>query len=415
MSCLLFLKVRLRVQGKTGLIASLVENMSLDDLKRTIEPFFPLLALCARAHAHPDQAALLCEQAQGLQQWEGLPAQAEAHGLIPLLYTHFQAAGVAVPPAIKQQLLGYYMQHAHATRVRTQVLTDILTCFQHAGIDVLVLKGAALAHLVYPQPLLRPMRDIDILVRAEEVYRAYALLPEIGFTPPPGAHYGLGPDHHHLTAIKRAADGFSVSVEVHHALHLNERGDPLRYDAYAPTAQSFTLGGVTAWTLGREEMLWHIYRHAFCMPVGYEPLRLIWVADLLSLVEAWVDGLDWERVRRQYRAAWNVLPLLHSLSPWSDTVLQRLRLPIERQWSGVAMSYEGWPRYDLATFRARGQGMRQIVRDSVVPSPLWLRLTYGTGPSRRGYRRAWLAHQRWLIGQLGHLLARNLRRGSGAE
>jgi len=148
-------------------------------------------------------------------------------------------------------------------------------------------------------------------VRAEEVYRAYALLPEIGFTPPPGAHHGLGPDHHHLTAIKRVADGFSVSVEVHHALHLGERGDPLRYNAYAPTALSFTVGDVTAWTLGREETLWHIYRHTFCMPPGYEPLRLIWVVDLMSLVEAWVDVLDWERVRWQYPAAWNILPLLH--------------------------------------------------------------------------------------------------------
>ena len=133
---------------------------------------------------------------------------------------------------------------------------------------MLVLKGAALAHLIYPQPVLRPMRDIDILVRADEVYRAYALLPEIGFTPPPGAHHGLGPDHHHLTAIKRVADGFSVSVELHHALHLNERGHPLRYDAYAPTAQPFMVGGISAQTLGREETLWHIYRHAFCMPVG---------------------------------------------------------------------------------------------------------------------------------------------------
>src|SRR5262245_4737153 len=315
------------------------------------EPFFPLLALCARAQGHLDQAALLREHAQALQQWDGLPVLAEAHGLAPLMYTHLRAAGVAIPPAIKQQLQGYYMQHAHATQVRTQVLSDILRCYQAAGIDVLVLKGAALAHLVYPQPVLRPMRDIDILVRAEEVYRAYTLLPEIGFTPPPGAHHGLGPDHHHLTAIKRVADGFSVSVEVHHALHLNERGHPLRYDAYAPTAQFFTVGGVTAQTLGREETLWHIYRHAFCMPVGYEPLRLIWVADLISLVEAWVDVLDWERARSQYRAAWNVLPLLHSLSPWSDAVLERLKFPIERLPNAAGAAYEGWPRYTLAEQR----------------------------------------------------------------
>jgi hypothetical protein len=369
-----------------------------------VEPFFPLLAVCARSRAHPAQAALLCEHAQALQQWDDLPIQAEAHGLVPLLYTQLQAAGVAIPPAIKQQLLGYYMQHAHATQVRTQVLSDILTCYQTAGIDVLVLKGAALAHLVYPQPLLRPMRDIDILVRAEAVYHAYALLPEIGFTPSQGAHYGLGPDHHHLAAIKRAADGFSVSVEVHHALHLNERGDPLRYDAYAPTVQSFTIGGVSAQTLGREETLWHIYRHTFCMPVGYEPLRLIWVADLISLVEAWVDVLDWERMRRQYRAAWNVLPLLHSLSPWSEAVLERLRLPVARLPAGAGAAYVGWPRLTLA--EQRSKGLWQIGRDSFFPSPWWLRVQYGQGPSHAGYWRAWLEHQRWLWAQIRQVSAR---------
>jgi hypothetical protein len=372
-----------------------------------VEPFFPLLALCARSRAHLAQAALLRQHAQTLQQWDGLPAQAEAHGLVPLLYTHLQAAGIAIPPAIKQQLLGYYMQHAHATSVRTQVLTDILTCYQAAGIEALVLKGAALAQMVYPQPVLRPMRDIDILVRAEEVYRAYALLPQIGFTPPQGAHYGLGPDHHHLTAIKRTADGFSVSVEVHHALHLNERGHPLRFDAYAPTAQCFMLGGVTAQTLGREETLWHIYRHAFCMPLIYEPLRLIWVADLISLVEVWVDVLDWERVRKQYPAAWNVLPLLHSLSPWPKTVLERLKLPVERLPADASAAYEGWPRFTVA--EQRSKGLWRIARDSFFPSPWWLRVRYGEGPSPGSYWRAWLTHQRWLWQQMGHLIAREAR------
>ena len=378
-----------------------------------VEPFFPLLAVCARAQAHPAQTALLRERIQALQHWDGLPALAEAHGLVPLVYTHLQAAGVAMPPAIKQQLLGYSMQHAHATRVRTQVLSDILMCYRAAGIDALVLKGAALAHLVYPQPLLRPMRDIDILVRAEEVYRAYELLPEIGFAPPPGAHYGLGPDHHHLTAIKRIAEGFSVSVEVHHALHLNERGDPLRYDAYAPTAQSFTISGVAAKMLGREETLWHIYRHAFCMPLTYEPLRLIWVADLISLVEAWIDVLDWERVRRQYPAAWNVLPLLHSLSPWSEAVLERLGLPIEQLPAGASASYEGWPRFTLV--EQRSKGLWRVLRDSFFPSPWWLRVHYGEGPSRGGYWRGWLAHQRWLWEQIGHLIAREARQTANRQ
>jgi hypothetical protein len=337
---------------------------------------------------------------------------AEAHGLVPLLYTHLQAAGVALPPQVKQQLQGYYIQHAHATRVRAHVLTDILGRFQAAGIDVLVLKGAAIAYLVYPQPVLRPMRDIDILVRATDLYRAYELLPEIGFTPPPGAHHGLGPDHHHLTAIKRVADGFSVSVELHHALHLNEIGrEPQRFEAFAPTAQHFIVGSSSAQTLGREEMLWHLYRHTFCMPVSYEPLRLIWVADLISLVEAWADELDWERVRRQYGAVYRILPLLHSLSPWSDAIIERLKLPIARLPTHAGASYQGWPRYSLA--QQRTKGLLGILHDSIFPSPWWLRLYYGQGPSRSGYCWAWLAHQGWLWPQVGRVIANYTRLYTG--
>jgi Uncharacterised nucleotidyltransferase len=384
--------------------------MMRDDMTQHTNPtdrIDTLLALCARANGHPAQHERLAQLAGQLSSWEAIAERAETHGLVPLLYTHLHAAGVALPSSVKQQLLGYYMQHAHATRVRALVLADILARCRAEGIDVLVLKGAALAYLVYPQPALRPMRDIDILVRAEDVYRAYALLPEIGFTPPPGAHDGLDPNHHHLTAIKRVADGFSVSVEVHHALHLNEPGHPKRFDAFAPTAQTVMLGGHSAQTLGREETLWHIYRHAFCMPVGYEPTRLIWVADLISLVEAWIDTLDWERVRREYGAAYRILPLLHSLTPWSDTTLERLKLPVARLPSGAGASYQGWPRFPLAAHRIKGFG--RILRDSFFPSPWWLRLHYGQGPALGGYWRAWLVHQRAIWPQIGHVVVRDAR------
>ena len=79
------------------------------------------------------------------------------------------------------------MQHAHANHVRAKVLAEILDAFQDAGIQTLVLKGAALAHLVYPHPGLRVMRDVDILVSKSEARRAQARLAEMGFdAPPPG-------------------------------------------------------------------------------------------------------------------------------------------------------------------------------------------------------------------------------------
>ena len=122
---------------------------------------FSLLALCARAQGHPTQYQHLREQAANLTDWNTLPTQAESHGLTPLLYTHLQAADIPIPAPIKEQLQACAMQHSHANRVRAKVLAEVLEAFQTAGIDALVLKGAALAHLVYPQPGSRPMRDVD--------------------------------------------------------------------------------------------------------------------------------------------------------------------------------------------------------------------------------------------------------------
>jgi hypothetical protein len=45
-----------------------------------------------------------------------------------------------------------------------------------------------------------------------------------------------------------------------------------------------------------------------------------------------------------------------------------------------------------------------IAGDSFFPSPWWLRVSYGEGPSRGGYWKAWLAHQRWLWQQIGHVI-----------
>ena len=59
--------------------------------------------------------------------------------------------------------------------VRREALRAILLRLSEASVPVVVLKGAALAALVYPSPTLRPMGDIDLLVHARDRDRAEAL------------------------------------------------------------------------------------------------------------------------------------------------------------------------------------------------------------------------------------------------
>ena len=356
-----------------------------------------LLTLCACGAGHPTQTEHLRQQSRyinAIDAWADLPKHAELHGLGPLTYYHLQRVEGPLPSTVRRSLQGLFLRHRRANAIRAQALSDILVAFEVAGIPVLVLKGAALAHLVYPQPGLRPMRDIDLLVKPDDVAHARRLLGQLGFTLPPTPMHGIPADHHHLAAIKRVIDGLSVSIELHHALELHETDRPARtFDEFAPTALAFDLNGRAARTLSREAMLWHVYRHGFCVPLLYEPLRLIWLADLVSLVETWVHKIDWGLVRHRYPALWRVLPLFHALLPWSETVLDKLNAKV-RPFTARCPTYEGWPCYPIIGAQEKSAG--RTLYDTFLPSAWWLSVYYGEGGSLPGLWRAWLNHLRHL-------------------
>ncbi|RMF02595.1 MAG: hypothetical protein D6768_07875, partial [Chloroflexi bacterium] len=229
-----------------------------------------LLTLCARTHLHPADAEALARCAAQITDWSNVAARAEAQGLGPLLARHLQTAGVAPPKAIRRQLQALTVRHCHAFAVRMRALAQILAAFEQAGIPVRVLKGAALAHLIYPAPGLRSMRDLDLLVSPADARRAQTLLAQLGFTaplPPPGAPL---PDKH-LTPATRADAGLTVTVELHTNLfHAFERASFTLADACGPPLV-FSVNGVAAQTLGPEDMLWHLCRHIAYHASIWEP------------------------------------------------------------------------------------------------------------------------------------------------
>ena len=212
-------------------------------------PTYQLLAACACADAKRVSYDQLAQQANRLTCWDDLPTQAEAHSLGPLLYTYLRQAGVAVPPGVQRELQGLYLRHRHANEVRTRVLSEILAAFSDAGIETRVLKGAALAHLIYPQPGLRPMRDMDLLVKKNEALKAQAMLAELGFAAPLPAHL---PDKH-LPAAARQTEGLSVSVELHHNLFIMAYPVSFSLEQATESLLTFTVAGQPADALGCAE------------------------------------------------------------------------------------------------------------------------------------------------------------------
>jgi hypothetical protein len=94
------------------------------------------------------------------------------HGLAPLVY-----AAQPLEP------LRHAAIHAAAIEpLRAADLREVLAALAARGIDVLILKGTALAYDVYAAPELRPRGDVDLLVPRTQSEAAIAAFRELGFT-----------------------------------------------------------------------------------------------------------------------------------------------------------------------------------------------------------------------------------------
>src|SRR5580704_12946003 len=74
---------------------------------------------------------------------------AEQHGLEPLAFAHITRAGLTIPSGFNDRLRARQVQHAHAAAVRARMFAGVARAMAQARVPFLVLKGAALAHLVY--------------------------------------------------------------------------------------------------------------------------------------------------------------------------------------------------------------------------------------------------------------------------
>ena len=111
-------------------------------------------------------------------EWTMARAVAAMHGISPLLSRSLRWQG----PVGWTRFLDQQRIHTAARHTRVQaVLTSIGQRAGEAGVAVTPLKGAALHELGLYAPGDRPMADIDLLVRPDDMQRTTALLASSGF------------------------------------------------------------------------------------------------------------------------------------------------------------------------------------------------------------------------------------------
>jgi hypothetical protein len=194
-------------------------------------------------------------------QWGRTLSAADWHRLSPLVFTHLSQRGGA-PAAVVSALERTYLGNvARSLFIRTAV-DDVVGRLTAAGVPALLLKGAALAETVYPDPAQREMLDIDVLVARDRLTVATAALGELGYRPAPagnsvaGSTQLEGPPHHDPALIGREQ---LVAVELHH--HVAIEGEGSGFSTEGLWERSRTLASTGHLVPAPEDLLIHICFH----------------------------------------------------------------------------------------------------------------------------------------------------------
>ncbi|MCP4359245.1 MAG: nucleotidyltransferase family protein [Chloroflexi bacterium] len=106
-----------------------------------------------------------------------LAAWAMTHDLGPLVYARCHTQIHVLGKLLQQD----FFSATAETKLHTTCITQISQAFSEAGLPFVLLKGAALGQSVYDDPVLRPMSDIDIWLRDEDMAPAVATMLSLGY------------------------------------------------------------------------------------------------------------------------------------------------------------------------------------------------------------------------------------------
>jgi len=175
-----------------------------------------------------------------------------------------------------------------------QRLQETVAAFAAAGVPVLLLKGAALGAIADPTFRLRPMTDLDLLVRPADVPRARSALAAAGWqeTDDPRLHEMTDAGHHHLPPFfDPRVPGSRVELHVSlfpddHSFAFDE--EDLFRDA-RPASAPFTGALVPA--------IEHLVLHA-CIHFAWQHTMQFaaWRTFRLTAVACALPGFSWDRL-----------------------------------------------------------------------------------------------------------------------
>ncbi len=337
------------------------------------------------APIHSSLAALLVDRSDRSlshlpsTEWQTILDQASAHGL-----TFWLREIPEVPASLQERVHQECLSFTARNLALAGELRKLLRTFRDLGIPCLPLRGFALAERLYADVPPRPMGDIDLLVRKEDLHRVQAMFRNLGFTEMdrrPG--FASAFSYTFKFFVERS---FMVIVEPHWTIAYPPFADRLDMEAVWGRCVPARVVGEQTLSLGREDLLVHLCLHL----THRDDAPFLWVCELDRYLRLESDAMRWEIVLSISREARIEKLVGRAL----NEAVTMLRTPVPADVLDALDGHSGHSRplaqrlvetskvdgvESLATFFAvKGLGAKfRYARALLFPQPSFMMLEYG--------------------------------------
>lgn len=309
-------------------------------------------------------------------------ALAEAEGVTALLaHCLAEGPGNTQDNVLLPRLHAAALSRAGLLLLREQEVVRCLRLLGEAGLDVILLKGEALAYSLYAQPHLRSRSDVDILVQGRGgIARAWAVLERAGYERKPtlqGRFTGF-----QLACRRHLADGVEIQLDIHRQINdFTWFAQRLPVPELMANTETCRLAGMEVNCLDPRYALLHACIHRLTnRPHGTEN-RLVWLYDIHLLAQAqsarWPAFIALARDKGMARIC---LQALEAARGYFDTDVDTgaLAVAAASEPAGLSEASTRWQLYFADWYNNPGWGNKLAqLREHLLPSPGYMREKYG--------------------------------------
>lgn len=251
-----------------------------------------LLKICTKKELSAEDINFIQDASKKNIDWDKLAWLAEYNSVAPLVFINLaKIQEDYIPEEIIQRLKNTYTESFLKTAPIYDDLSKLLKELNSLALKVIVLKGCSLAEQLYGDFSLRPMKDIDILVKKQDWPKIKELLEQLNFKTEKDLlelENLLGaPSDWHL-CYRNARN---TKIEFKFNLFILDFPDFDSSD-YWQEAIPIKVNNIETLSLSVEDQI--IYLSSRMINVGFR--NLLWFCDLRELINTYSGKIDWNKI-----------------------------------------------------------------------------------------------------------------------